>query len=146
MSPYRNSRIPDCDLYVPGHRVHWIQARKASDLVPRIGTLAEAQDEHFVIEFDDEVARYRNHAPRSVLRYAKAGSRVRVVERYRMLVIEYANRRARAYCIALGGDLWRPCSVLTGEPDTPEALAERLENRGGFDVSGAALRALIENP
>ena len=78
-----------CDLYLPGHQVHFIQARKALESAAAgertQATLVVAADGVIVVSFTDgELVRYRTHSTRRIRRIAKPGDEVIVCERYRI--------------------------------------------------------------
>ena len=130
-----------CDLYLPGHEVHWIQAKKSSEVTPSTGTLVDVADGVISVEYLDRLAHYRHHRVERVLKVTKRGAKVRVCERYRILAVDLEQRRVKLFCIALDKDKWRPCSFEPLTSATPEALAERLNFRGGFSVPGHQVEA-----
>lgn len=134
----RSEAHPACDLYVPGHLVHFIQARKAweSDDPVRWGRFEGVDDGCLVVRFLDGTGRYRIHRPSEVARVAAHGDKVRVSERWRIASISRRFEQLSAVCIALPDDPWRPCSLAPDEPDSFEDLADRLTDRGGFLVPG----------
>ena len=125
-----------CDLYRPGHLVHWIQARKAYEGPANWGKLAEVDGDWITVSYLDRVARYRSHDLTTVADIAEPGAKVRVSERFHLLNIQLLNHLSKGFCVALETDAWTPCSFEPLIEVTPEALAERLETRGGFSVSG----------
>jgi hypothetical protein len=130
---------PACDLYVPGHLVHFIQAKKAweSDDPVRWGRFEGVDDGCLVVRFLDGYAgRYRIHRPSEVVRVAARGEKVRVSERWRFASISRRFEQLLGVCIALPDDPSRPCSVAPDEPDSLDDLADRLAERGGFLVPG----------
>ena len=64
-----------CDLYLPGHEVHWIQARKSSEVTPSTGTLVNVVDGVISVQYLDRLAYYRHHRAERVLKIAKLGCR-----------------------------------------------------------------------
>lgn len=132
---------PPCDLFRPGHLVHWIQARKASEPPASWGVLTEVDDQWITVTFLDRVVRYRNHDAVSILDFADLGAKVRVSERYHVLGVQLANYEHKIYCIAMETDEWTPCSFDPLVDTSPEGLAERLRTRGGFSVPGEAVFA-----
>ena len=129
-----------CDLYLPGHLVHWIQARRASEVTPRIGTLVGVADGIITVEYLDKIGRYRNHRAHELAKIAEPGTKVRVFERFSLLSVDLDNRTTKMFCIADADKLWVPCSYQPLTSVTPEALAERLNTRGGFSVPGRLLK------
>ena len=57
---YRGGR-PACDLYLPGHVVHWVQAQKASEHRFRWGRLEAVDQAVVAIRFLDRIRCYRTH-------------------------------------------------------------------------------------
>jgi hypothetical protein len=130
---------PACDLYVPGHLVHFIQAKKAweTDDPVRWGRFEGVEDGSIVVRFlDGGSGRYRIHRPSEVARVAARGDKVRVSERWRFASISRRFEQLLAVCIALPDDPSLPCSVAPGEPVSIEDLADRLAERGCFLVPG----------
>lgn len=128
-----------CDLYIFGHCLHWIQARKASDQPHRWGRAIEVTDGVIVVEYLDKIGRYRNHDPKRVQQVVQVGSTVRVCERYGVLTVEVDYRTTGGFCIADADEPWTPCSFEPLSEATPEALAERLKERGGFSIPAQAV-------
>ena len=142
MTATASTRRPRCDLFLPGHMAHWIQARKASDGPASWGKLVEVYEGWITVSYLDRTAQYRNHDADAVSEIAEPGAKVRVSERFRMLGVDLADHTSRGFCIALEKDQWRPCSYEPLTEVTSEALAERLESRGGFSVPGQSLEKL----
>ena len=133
----RNRRV-ECDLYLPGHCVHWIQSKKAWETTPTTGRLVEINGGIITVEYLDKIGRYRNHRAEDVLEVAQLGSKVRVFERFGLLGVDH-DRLTRMFCIADADEPWTPCSTEPMTSVTPEALATRLQERGGFSIPGRAL-------
>ena len=129
-----------CDLYIPGHLVHWIQAKRSGDETPRTGKLVGVDDGIITVEYLDKIGRYRNHRAHDLAKIAEPGTKVRVFERYGLLGVDLDNRTTKMFCIADAEKPWVPCSYQPLTSVTPEALAERLNTRGGFSVPGRLLK------
>lgn len=141
----RNSQQPvECDLYLPGHRTHWIQLRRASAQRHRWGRLVAVDDDVISVAYLDDVARYRNHQAGNLLDVAAPGTKVAVSERYRMLRVDVAQRTSKCFCIAVGDDSWTPCSYEALISVTPQSQSERLSTHGGFTVVGAEVLKGLE--
>ncbi len=140
MTGNSRNRRNKCDLYLPGHCVHWIQSRKASEVTPRCGTLVEVTDTVITVEYLDKVGHYRNHDAGRILKVAKPGTKVRVSEDYGLLGVDMDHYTYRCFCIADTDRPWTSCSYEPMVATTPEALAERLASRGGFSVSGRVVK------
>jgi hypothetical protein len=138
-----------CDLYLPGHQVHYIQTRKAMEDAAAgdrtKATLVVAADGVIVVSLaDGNIVRYRTHSTRRVRRIAKPGDGVIVCESFRTLGIPGPRGATTMFCIALDRDELRPCSASPATAATPEDLAEQLATRGGFVIPGrVALGHLI---
>ena len=102
---------PNCDLYLPGHMVHWIQARLAWEHPREWGVLEEAQEQVITVRFPDRISRYRHHQVQAVLDVASTGSPVLVSEGYGMLDIPSDHGSLWGFCIADADEPWRACSV-----------------------------------
>lgn len=143
-----HEKHPRCDLYVPGHLVHFIQAKMASrsERPVRWGRYGGIENGRLVVRFlDGSAGRYRIHRPEEVAGVAEVGDKVRVCEGLRYAAISRRFEHVLSVCIALTDDAWRPCSVASGEPATLEELTDRLEDRGGFLVSGRRLAELVDS-
>lgn len=137
--PNGTVRRQECDLYLPGHHWHWIQARKASETTPRIGKVVDVGDGVITVKYLDRTSRYRNHDARTLAKIAKPGMKVRVFERYGLLGVENDHFSGHRFCVVDAAEPLVPCSYEPLVSVTPEALAERLRTRGGFSVPGDAL-------
>lgn len=91
------------------------------------------------VEYLDKIGRYRNHRAEDVLEVAQSGTKVRVFERFGLLGVDIDHFTTRMFCIADADKPWTPCSTEPLTSVTPEALAKRLEERGGFSVPGNLL-------
>jgi hypothetical protein len=129
-------RPEKCDLYLPGHHTHWIQARKASTERYRWGKLVSVYDDVITVAYLDGVSRYRNHRVETLLDIAATGTKVAVCERYRTMRIDVDDLASKCFCIATVHEPWTPCSYEPLTAVSPEALADRLAKRGGFSVPG----------
>jgi hypothetical protein len=94
------------------------------------------EDGIITVEYLDKVGRYRNHNAQRVLTIAKPGAKVRVFEDYGILGIDLDHRSSKSFCIADADKPWTPCSYEPLISVTPDALAKRLQERGGFSVPG----------
>src|SRR5450631_2832139 len=88
MTPTARSRRPKCDLFKPGHCVHWIAAKQASRTTPRTGKLIELTDDAVTVEYLDRTTRYRSHDVGGLRAVAEIGAKVRVFEDYRLLTYD----------------------------------------------------------
>lgn len=143
--PVPHPSFEPCDLYRPGHLVHPIQARRAgtSEEPVRWGRFAGIEDGLVVVRFLDGVERYRNHRPQEIAAVAEVGDKARVSVRYGVLSLHRRFEQLITVCVAPADAPWTPCSVADPAlPSSPDDLAVRLEERGGFLVPGrCALRA-----
>jgi hypothetical protein len=133
----RKSVLP-CDLYVPGHQVHYIQAKRAAlgDDPVSWGRLDSIDREGVItVEFLDRVERYWNHRPEEIQRVAQRGDKVRIARRWGLLSVHRRFEKLITVCIADADAPLRPCSVADG-PTALDDLSERLLDRGGFIVPG----------
>jgi hypothetical protein len=136
MTGTRSSQNVTCDLYLPGHLTHWIQLRRTSEVTPRTGKLVGVEDGIITVEYLDKVGRYRNHRPEEVSEVARPGTKVRVFEDYGLFGIDLDQRTSKSFCIADADQPWVECSYELLISVTAEALAERLNVRGGFSFPG----------
>ena len=127
-----------CEMYVPGHTVHWIQAHRSAGLPHRTGRLTAVEDDVITVDFGGEVTKYRNCDPERLLEIVGIGRTVGVCERYWIL----KSSSGYVFSVAPADAPWQvPCDFSPLPSATPEALAERLETHGGFSVPG---RRLVE--
>jgi len=139
---HRRSPTP-CDLYLPGHHLHFIQIRKCIEHKRFVaGALLAVKGLDLTVELPEGVRTYRTHRTSWFKKVVRVGGPVYVDERYRVLRNAPAGTKGTAWCIATPEDEWTPCSVASLRVDTPEALADRLEHRGGFLVAGEAITGL----
>jgi hypothetical protein len=137
---------PNCDLYIPGHMVHWIQAKLSWEHPREWGVLEEVQGQVITVCFSDRMARYRNHRVEAVLDVAQPGSPVLVSERYGVLGVPSGHGSLRCFCIADADRPWRLCSVASSAPASYGDLVDRLEDRGGFSIPAALLPSSDDVP
>ena len=130
---------PECDLYIPGHMVHWIQARLAWEHPREWAVLEGVQGQVITVRFSDRIARYRNHQVEALLDVAERGSSVLVSARYGTLSVPSDHGSLWCFCIADADEPWRACSVAPMGPVSCQDLIDRLEDRGGFSIPGALL-------
>lgn len=139
MTPISSSRRTKCDLFRPGHCLHWLAAKHASRTTPRTGRLVALSEGSLTVEYLDRTTRYRGHDIGGLRAVAEIGAKVRVFEDHRLLGYDIDHWHCRMFGIALDEDQWTPCSYEPLTDITPEALADRLETRGGFSVSGESV-------
>jgi hypothetical protein len=77
-----------CGIYSPGHRVHFIQARKAAAEKGEPATLLGIRDSTIVLGVGDGVRVYGNHDPRRVQAFAdQLGEEVSLIQHWHVLRI-----------------------------------------------------------
>ncbi len=130
---------PECDLYIPGHIVHWIQAKLAWEHPREWAVLEGVQGQVITVRFPDRSARYRNHQVEALLDIAERGSSILVSARYGTLSVPSDHGSLWCFCIAEADEAWRACSVAPTYPVSCQDLIDRLEDRGGFSIPGALL-------
>jgi hypothetical protein len=72
-------------MYLPGHTVHWIQAKLSAGLPHRSGGLTAVEDDLITVDFGDVVKKYGNCDPKRFVEIVGLGSTVRVCENYWIL-------------------------------------------------------------
>ena len=128
-------RLRHCQLYIPGHSVHWIQAKKSYGEPHREGRLTAVDGDIVTVDFGDEVKKYRQCDPDRLLDIVGIGGGVGVCERYSILRTPSRDGHY-VFCIADVDEPWVPCDYSPLTSASPEALVERLETHGGFMVPG----------
>lgn len=115
-----HEKYPPCDLYLPGHLVHWTQAKLAlragSERPVRWGRFAGIEEGWLVVRFLDGTARYRIHRPDDVAGVAASGDKVRVCEGLHFATISRRFEHVLSVCIACPDDPWQPCSEIPVPP------------------------------
>ena len=77
----KTSTVDTCDLYLPGHNVHYIQMRKSHENGPLVpGTLVAADGLDLTVELPEGVRTYRTHQTRLLKRVVPIGGPVFVDE------------------------------------------------------------------
>ena len=142
----RRRAQPNCDLYIPGHMVHWIQAKLSWEHPRAWGVLEEVQGQVITVRFSDRIARYRNHQVEALLELAERGTRVLVSTRYGTLGVPTDPGSLRVFCIAAADEPWRACSVAPLGPVSHGELVDRLKDRGGFSIPAALLASSDDGP
>lgn len=140
-------RATHCGLYLPGHDVHWIQAKvslKGDAIPPEPGHVLQVRsDGLLIVEVQGSVHRLWNHDPdRLELLVSANGGRVTYQPGFSLLRTASEEGGRYLFCVAAAdAPDRRPC------PEGPPtgSLTERLRAAGGFSVSGPdALRMLDE--
>lgn len=132
---YRGPR-PTCDLYLRGHLVHWIQAKKAAEHKFSWGRLEALDKETVTVRFLDRVGNYRTHDTAELAFYATTGEKVGVCEPYGVLRYDIGPGRALLVGVTDSTAPFEPCRYRPLEQITPDTLAERIRTHGGFSVLG----------
>jgi len=129
-----------CGLYLPGHCVHWIQARlgwEDTENLPEEGRLVDVgSDGTLIVDVGEEVRRLWNHQPERISdAAARRGDVVFHQPRWGLLAIPQGASRY-LFCVAPSESSHRPCPVEapTGTP------AELLRTAGGFSIPANELR------
>jgi hypothetical protein len=130
---YRGPR-PTCDLYLRGHLVHWVQAKKASEHKFSWGRLEAVDEELLTVGYLDRVGEYRTHDTAELAFYATIGDKVSVCEPYGVLRYDVDDRRTLLVGVADAAAPWQRCQYRPLEQITPDTLAERIRAHGGFAV------------
>ena len=134
-----------CSLYRPGHQVHFIQARLASEMGPetyRRGEILSVGDDGWIVaEFGGEPMRMWNHDPaRARACFAESGG---VVGLSGYGVLHAPTGAGRRYCICVATDVSTPCAGPPASGSSPADLARMVVSHGGVVVPGTeALRHL----
>ena len=131
-------KAPPCDLYAPGHLVHYIQAKQAAlgDQPVSWGRLDHVDGDGVItVEFLDRVEQFWNHRPEEIHRVAQRGDKVRIARSWGLLSVHRRFDKLITVCVADADAPWRACSVAD-DPRSLDELSERLLDRGGFIVPG----------
>ncbi|CAN5634624.1 hypothetical protein BH20ACT21_BH20ACT21_19730 [soil metagenome] len=139
-------RVHYCGLYIPGHDVHWIQAKlgsKDKTNLPAPGHLVEVRPDGLVIvEIEDDVRRLWNHDPERLKRLVTRNSGEISHQPRWGLMSTPSDGGAYQFCVADADrpDL-RPCPAHppTGDP------ADLLREAGGFSIPGPEALSWMES-
>jgi len=126
-----------CALYTPGHQVHFIQMRLASETDPanyRNGTLVSVDDDGWItVEVDSEALRFWTHDPaRACECFEESSGHVGLPEHG----VLHAPCRSGRYCICVASDGPTPCVPPSPVELTPAGLVARIRTHGGFMIPG----------
>ncbi len=135
---YRGRR-PTCDLYLPGHLVHWIQAKKAFEHRFGWGRLERIGEAVVTVRYLDRIGRYRTHDTAELGFHASPGDKISVCEPYGVLRYDTDDGRTLLVGVADDAAPWVPCRYEPLEEITPDTLAERIRTHGGLSVPAHAL-------
>jgi hypothetical protein len=137
-----------CALYTPGHQVHFIQMRRASETDPanyRNGTLVSVDDDGWItVEVDGEALRFWTHDPaRARECFEESGGHVGLRE-HGVLDAPCADGGGRYYiCVATDGPT--PCVPSSPVELTPAGLVARIRTHGGLMIPSEILRGAFDN-
>ena len=141
------ARAYRCGLYLPGHDVHWIQAKlsvKRDAPLPEAGHLLEVRtDGVLFVEMQGAVYRLWHHDPaRLELRVKVNKGRITYQSRFGLLRTSAGPGSHALFCVA-DADASDRRSCPTSPP--AGSLPELLKKAGGFSVPGPEdLRMLDE--
>jgi len=123
-----------CDLYLPGHTVHWIQAMHSLDDEPAFGRLVDIEGGVLTLDMGHSYRAYRSHEPERLAEIVDLGRGVYLFERFALLrPYRYGGY---SFSIARADKAWRECTTNFPDPTDPEAIARALNEDGGFTVRG----------
>ena len=135
---YRGPR-PTCDLYLQGHLVHWVQAKKATEHRFSWGRLEAVEEQTVTVRYLDRVGRYRTHDTAELAFYTSVGDKLSVCEPYGVLRYDIDDRRTLLVGVTDADAPWEPCRYRPLEQITPDTLAERIRTHGGYSVPAHGL-------
>jgi hypothetical protein len=133
-----------CALYLPGHTVHFIQARlgweEPESREP--ARLVAIEGNLLVVRVGSKERRYRNHEPERLGEAAERfGPEVMVQESLHLLLLP-SDTGDLCFCIARAHEPWREC--VAERPSGPldaESAVDLLERFGGFYARSAGPEA-----
>jgi hypothetical protein len=128
-----------CGAYTPGHEVHFIQARKASEAGPGTPATIRSVADDGTITFADGTTKWNHEPARLRAAIERSGAHVRLGA-YGVLKVPHG---AGAYCFCLG-DAPTPCPGPAEPPASLEDLARLVAERGGFVIPGKEALRLSE--
>jgi hypothetical protein len=145
MNRRRSKAVPhavdrtSCGLYKPGHDVHYIQAKLASECDPanyRTGEVVSVDDDGWItLAADGEVLRLWNHDPaRARQCFKESVGRVGLPGRSLL----HAPTATGRYCICIAQEATR-CALASSADLSAAGLVERLITHGGFLLPAAEI-------
>jgi hypothetical protein len=134
-TPPSESGPGTCALYIPGHKVHFIQARLSQENpeqnVP--GLIESIAGQIVRVRVGEEVRSYRNH---DLSRLIELSVDTREVVLRQRGVLEC---RSHLVCIAPADEPWTSCRGPSTHGTDAASLGDRLLNDGGFLISATDL-------
>ena len=124
----------ECGLYIPGHTVHYIQARLSwEDQDQDVAGVIESIDGQLIrVRVGGEVREYRNH---DLARLTELSAETRDVKIGPHGVLKCQNHYV---CIAPADEPWIACRSAASLTTDSDSLAARLLSDGGFMVPGTS--------
>ena len=135
---YRGRR-PLCDQYLPGHLVHWDQAKKAAERRYSWGRLERIDDDTITVGYLDHTGRYRTHDTAELDYYASVGDKISVCEPLGVLRYDIDRSRTLLVGVADASEPLVPCRYQPREEITPDTLAQRIKIQGDVGLPGSGL-------
>lgn len=134
-----NLRPRRCGLYLPGHEVHWIQAKKSAEerTPPERAKLVAVEGDDLVVVRMVGLREYRCYHSHEVPRLVEAaGGFERAVEVQQRWGILWTG--GGRFCVCRYGREWSPCPetplTLPAGPVGAEELVRLVRERGGFSL------------
>ncbi len=124
-----------CALYLPGHMIHYIQARLSWENPEKHlpGLIESIESEIVQVRVADGVRSYRNHDLSRLVELSK-DTRDVVIRSYGVL-----ECRMHLFCVAPADQERIPCRGPSSHATDGASLFERALNDGGFLIPGADL-------
>jgi hypothetical protein len=136
-----------CALYTPGHQVHFIQMRRASETDPatyRNGTLVSVEDDGWItVEVDGEALRFWTHDPaRARQCFEESAGHVGLPG---LGLLHAPHTDHSRYCICVATDGPTPCVPPSTADLTPAGLVARIRSHGGFMIPAEVFRNVFDD-
>lgn len=127
-----SSHIPPCQVYFPGHVVHWVQVNLSIGEPHLTGTLAGVGGGVIAIDFGEQITFFQNHEPEHLIKTIGIGGTVQICDKYSLLISgdDY-------FSILNTNEPLGPCKYDALTSTSFDALAERLRTHGGYTVPGS---------
>ena len=127
-----------CTLYVPGHTVHFIQARRSCEEPgeQEHGRIRAIQQGVIAFETATGIRTYRNHETACLRAILVAHGAEAILDgRWQLLKVPH-DGGSYYFCVAPASAPWRRCRSDTPSKMDAAALADRALTHGGFLVPG----------
>ncbi len=127
----------DCQIYLGGHTLHWVQNRHSIDTPHQMGRLIGTDGTSITVDYLTHRKPYRNHDVERLVDTVGIGNVVSICEQFAIL-----RGGGAAFSICDVRRPWIDCDFEPFEPTSFESLAIRMKTHGGYSVPNEVLDGL----